>query len=64
MATGATTNYFLPYPLSTDPVRVAGDIEQLATRIDNILNEEIEDAAASMWTGGTFTNGLGTPTYR
>jgi len=63
MATGATTNYFLPYPLSTDPVRVAGDIEQLATRIDNILNEEIEDAAASMWTGGTFTNGLGTPTY-
>ena len=63
MATGATTNYFLPYPLSTDPVRVAGDIEQLATRIDNILNEEIEDSAALMWTGGTFTNGLGTPTY-
>jgi hypothetical protein len=63
MATGATTNYFLPYPLSTDPVRVAGDIEQLATRIDNILNEEIEDAAALMWTGGTFTNGLTTPTY-
>ena len=63
MATGATTNYFLPYPLSTDPVRVAGDIEQLATRIDNILNEEIEDSAASMWTGGTFSNGLNTPTY-
>ena len=63
MATGATTNYFLPYPLSTDPVRVAGDIEQLATRIDNILNEEIEDSAALMWTGGTFTNGLTTPTY-
>ena len=63
MATGATTNYFLPYPLSTDPVRVAGDIEQLATSIDNILNEEIEDSAALMWTGGTFTNGLGTPTY-
>jgi hypothetical protein len=63
MATGATTKYFLPYPLSTDPVRVAGDIEQLATRIDNILNEEIEDSAALMWTGGTFTNGLTTPTY-
>lgn len=63
MATGATTNYFLPYPLSTDPVRVAGDIEQLATRIDNILNEEIEDSAALMWTGGTFSNGLNTPTY-
>ena len=63
MATGITTNYFLPYPLSTDPVRVAGDIEQLATRIDNILNEEIEDSAALMWTGGTFSNGLNTPTY-
>ena len=63
MATGTTTNYFLPYPLSTDPVRVAGDIEQLATRIDNILNEEIEDSAALMWTGGTFSNGLNTPTY-
>ena len=63
MATGATTNYLLPYPLSTDPVRVAGDIEQLAIRIDNILNEEIEDSAASMWTGGTFSNGLNTPTY-
>ena len=63
MATGATTNYFLPYPLSTDPVRVAGDIEQLATKIDTILQEEIEDSAALMWTGGTFTNGLNTPTY-
>lgn len=63
MATGVTTNYFLPYPLSTDPVRVAGDIEQLATKIDDILNEEIEDISASMWTGGTFTNGLNTPSY-
>lgn len=63
MATGATTNYLLPYPLSTDPVRIAGDIEQLALKIDNVLNEEIEDSAALMWTGGTFSNGLSTPTY-
>jgi hypothetical protein len=63
MATGATTNYFLPYPLSTDPVRVAGDIEQLATKIDTVLKEEIEDTSASMWTGGNFSNGLGVPTY-
>ena len=41
MATGATQNYFLPYPLSTDPVRVAGDIEQLATKIDDLINEEL-----------------------
>lgn len=63
MATGATTNYFLPYPLSTDPVRVAGDIEQLATKIDNDLQEIIEDRSSSMWTGGTFNNGLSAPTY-
>lgn len=63
MATGATTNYFLPYPLSTDPVRVAGDIEQLATKIDIVLEEEIQDTAAAMWTSGSFSNGLNTPTY-
>lgn len=63
MATGTTTKYFFPYPLSTDPVRVAGDIEQLATKIELVLEEEIQDTAAAMWTGGTFTNGINTPTY-
>lgn len=63
MATGVTTKYFLPYPLSTDPVRVAGDIEQLATKIDLVLEEEIQDTSANMWTGGIFSNGLNTPTY-
>jgi len=53
----------LPYPLSTDPVRVAGDIEQLANKIDTILEEEIQDVAANIWIGGTFTNGLNAPTY-
>ena len=63
MASGSTGNYAIPYPIPTDPVNVTGDIEALATRIDNILQEEIEDTAASMWTGGTFTNGIVTPTY-
>ena len=63
MATGTTDNYLLPYPLSTDPVRIAGDIEELATKIDTILNEEIQDASALMWTGGSFSNGIQTPTY-
>ena len=63
MSSGLTNNYSLPYPLSTDPVQVSSDIEQLATKIDLILNEEIEDAAASMWTGGTFSNGINTPSY-
>lgn len=64
MASGSTGNYSIPYPVSTDPVNITGDMEALATRIDNILQEEIEDTAAGMWTsGGTFTNGLLAPTY-
>lgn len=63
MATGTTIKYALPYPVSTDPVRISDDIEQLANKIDNILQETIEDASASMWTGGTFSNGISTPTY-
>lgn len=63
MASGSTGNYSIPYPIPTDPVDVTGDIEALATRIDNILQEEIEDTAAAMWTGGTFSNGIVTPTY-
>lgn len=63
MASGSTGNYSIPYPVSTDPVNVTGDIEALATRIDNILQEEIEDTAAAMWTGGNFSNGIVTPTY-
>jgi len=64
MATGLTTNYNLPYPLSTDPVNVAGDIEQLADKLDLDLEEIIEDISSLMWTtGGTFSNGLQAPTY-
>lgn len=64
MATGLTPNYNLPYPLSTDPVNVAGDIEQLADKIDLDLKEIIEDISSDMWTsGGTFSNGLQAPTY-
>lgn len=64
MASGSTANYSIPYPIPTDPVNVTGDVEALATRIDNILQEEIEDTAAGMWTsGGTFSNGLQAPTY-
>lgn len=63
MSSGTTSKYLLPYPLSTDPVRVASDIEQLAQKIDIVLEEEIQDTSAAMWTGGTFSNGLSTPTY-
>ena len=39
MATGSTSNYSLPYPLSTDPVNVAGDIQDLASSLDSLLPE-------------------------
>lgn len=37
MATGSTPIYELPYPLPTDPVNVAGDIQSLAGRIEFLL---------------------------
>lgn len=37
MATANTPIYEIPYPRSTDPVNVAGDIEVLANRIEAIL---------------------------
>lgn len=37
MATGSTSNYSLPYPLSTDPVNVAGDIQDLSDALDTFL---------------------------
>lgn len=63
MSSGLTTNLNLPYPLSTDPVSVSGDIEQLAIKIDSIFKEEVEDISSSMWIGGTFSNGVSVPTY-
>ena len=64
MATGLTPNFSIPYPLSTDPVNVAGDIQQLSEDIDNNLTEWVQDISSLMWTtGGTFGNGLQAPTY-
>lgn len=63
MSSGSTPIYSFPYPLSTDSVRIASDIEELATAIDSDLQEIVEDRSAAMWTGGTFSNGLTTPTY-
>lgn len=37
MSSGSTPNYSLSYPLSTDPVNVASDIEDLAKDIDTFL---------------------------
>lgn len=37
MASGETTIYDIPFPLPSDPVNVAGDIQSLAERIEVIL---------------------------
>lgn len=37
MATGATANFNIPYPLSSDPVDVHGDIQSLAESIELVL---------------------------
>lgn len=37
MASGSTTNYQLPYPISTDQVNVAGDIQDLSEKLDLFL---------------------------
>lgn len=38
MASGETALYDLPYPLSSDPVNVHGDIQSLAEQLDSILS--------------------------
>ena len=37
MASGSTTTYDLPYPVNSDPVNVAGDIQSLAEQIELVL---------------------------
>lgn len=37
MASGLTPTYLLPYPLSTDPVDVHGDAQDLAERLETVL---------------------------
>lgn len=37
MSTGSTPNYSFSFPLPTDPVNLAGDIQNLATDIDSFL---------------------------
>ena len=37
MASGESSNYDLPYPLSEDPVNVHGDIRQLVEKLEAVL---------------------------
>jgi hypothetical protein len=52
-ASGRTPNYLLPFPLSADVVDVSGDIQLLALRLDDALQEIIEDVTGLMVSGNT-----------
>ena len=65
MATGNTTNYNLPYPVPTDPVDVAGDIQELSDSLDTFLTAPAFIGAVSastistgpaVFSGNTSTN--------
>lgn len=51
MASGLTPTYSLPYPLATDGVNVHGDVEDLAQKVEDIL-----EVKANLFTANTFTN--------
>ena len=63
MSTGSTTNYNFPYPEQTDPVNVANDIKLLADSVDSQIDGIVQEVSYPMWTNGTFSNGVATPTY-
>lgn len=56
MSSGVTTNYSLHYPLPTDPVNVAGDVQQLATDVDTALLNKTSTSAPAIKTAN-FTVG-------
>lgn len=51
MASGLTPTYSLPYPLATDTVNVHGDVEDLAQKVEDIL-----ESKSNLFTSNTFTN--------
>jgi hypothetical protein len=64
MATGATTNYDLPYPVLSDPVNVHGDIQSLAERIEDvILNIGLPFISLEVRNNSGVSIDKGTPVY-
>lgn len=56
MATGQTTNYNIPYPVSTDPVNVHSDIQSLAVSVDTLFNSGVTTSKANAFTNtNTFS---------
>lgn len=50
MASGATPIYLLPYPFSTDPVDVHGDIQELSDRLEIVLGVKVDKNVANTLT--------------
>jgi hypothetical protein len=64
MATGATTNYDLPYPVLSDPVNVHEDIQSLAERLEDILsNVGVPFISLEVRNATGVTIAKGTPVY-
>lgn len=64
MATGSTSNYSLPYPKATDPVNVAGDIQDLASSIDALLPElTTPNTKITVYNGSASAISVGDPIY-
>lgn len=64
MATGSTTNYSLPYPRPTDPVDVAGDIQDLASTLDALLPElSRPNTKINVINGSASAISVGDPVY-
>ena len=63
MASGLTPTYLIPYPLSTDPVDVHGDVRDLADRVEDILELKSGLADNNVFTGSNVfsSNSSNTP---
>ena len=56
MASGLTPIYFIPYPLSTDPVDVHGDIQDLALQLEDVLFLKPDKNVANVFTQQNLFN--------
>jgi hypothetical protein len=64
MATGETPVYSFPYPVPTDPVNVAGDIQSLANRVENVIGElTTPNTKLDVKNGSLVTIGIGDPVF-
>lgn len=48
MASGATSTYLIPYPVSTDAVNVHGDIQSLSDRLEIVLDYKVDKDTANI----------------